>query len=120
MTDIDLQASVGDPLDHIRQDRLNKLMRFLPAYGLPLPTVTKTGDVVTLTWTPDLTAQEETNVRRLIRLTGALRMTPSELADIEDDVQVGIQYVQEPSPTAAQTVTSVKALWRVMAAILKE
>lgn len=121
MTTLTIPRSPSDPTNHIAQDRLQAVLLYLPAYGLPLPTVVDgSADPTTLTWTPDLTAQEEANARRVIRLSGVLRMTPAELANIEDDVQIGIAYVQEPAPTQQQTITSLKALWRVMAAILKD
>jgi hypothetical protein len=97
------------------------VLHLLTWHGVrPPDTVNGGAPDMVLTWTPDLTVADADTARRIIRITGALRMTPDEMATIEPDVAIGKQFIQEPTPTQQQTVTALKSAWRVLAAILKD
>ena len=75
----------------------------------------------TLTWDPDLTAAEQTQVTRIIKLATSLvqGISPDEWAAIEPDI-AGLQtFAGIATPTLAQTVQAVKAQSRILRALIK-
>src|SRR4029077_1940613 len=74
-----------------------------------------------LEWTPDLSLAEQTTLDRIIGASGkGFDLTPGEYQAIKDEVVTLSAYLGAASPTQAQTVTALKALIRVVRAMVRE
>ena len=103
----------------VEQERLVDLLDRASLVGLRPPTLG--GDpshaTRTLTWTPDLTPAEVL----LARAIGcSVRITVAERDALEADIDGLRTYHGLASPTAAQTAQAVKAIIRVLRAILRD
>jgi hypothetical protein len=115
-----IPSPTNDPADSMRWDRVEQIRRLCRVYGREPTHVIDDGTTLSLVFEPDLTPAQETMLRRLIRISGMLRITPAEWANIEDDLTTGIAFVQNAVPTNAQSVAAVKSLWRVLGALLRD
>lgn len=75
---------------------------------------------LTLSFTPDLSPEEELRLGRIMRVEGLTRVTPAEWADLEPDIDGLRTYHGLASPTNAQTVSAVKAIIRVLRALIRD
>jgi hypothetical protein len=74
-----------------------------------------------LEFTPDLTIGETTTLAQIIGASAkSFDLTPGEYQAIKDEAAALAAYLGAASPTAAQTVTALKALIRVVRAIVRE
>lgn len=112
-------TSVTIPNSHV-----NAALSAISEAGLrPPDSVQHPTDFVTaeLTWTPDLSAADQTtlsNLRKLI--VGAVLITPAERAALEPDIDGLRTYANLATPTLAQTVLAVKAQSRILRALLRD
>ena len=98
------------------------------AAGLPVPqSVQPTNGGVadpvsaTLTYEPDLTAEQQATFDAIRRLAvGATLITPAERTALESDLAGLRTYQGIASPTLAQTVSAVRAQSRVLRALLRD
>lgn len=100
------------------------IIEAIRVFGLPEPTATDSngtlGNQRTLTWTPDLTAQQTTTMQTIRQLAvSAVLITPAERDAIQSDVDGLIAYQAIGSPTLAQTAAATKAQNRILRAILR-
>ena len=73
-----------------------------------------------LEFTPDLDSTEAANLDRIFGLASRGQMGPAEEQAIRDERATLVAYLNNASPTAAQTVTALKALIRAFRASIKE
>lgn len=110
----------GDTQDSIRWDRLAAIKRLCLVYLREPESVTDDGATISLVFTPDLTAGQTAVLRRLVALSGLMRLTPEEWAAIEPDIAGLTTFQGLPTPTLAQTVLAVKAQSRILRALLRD
>lgn len=111
----------GSDLQNTRRHGIAERARLLCVAFLRAPeSIGDDGTSMTLTFTPDLSAGEQTTLARLARVaSSSVEITPAEWQAIESDVD-GLQTFQGlPSPTLAQTVLAVKAQSRILKALLR-
>lgn len=76
---------------------------------------------VSLVFNPDLTAEEQTRLARLQSIAAsAVALSPEELENLLPTLRGLRNYHGLASPTPEQTVSAVKGLTRVVAALLRE
>lgn len=104
----------------IPERRLADLDRLCGQYLQRSPSIEDDGNTLTLTFTPDLTAGEETILARIMRVEGLMRITPAEWSIIEPDIDGLRTYMDISSPTNAQSVAAIKAIIRVLRALMRD
>lgn len=109
----------GDLEDSFRWERLETIKQLCRVYLREPENVTDDGTTISLVFTPDLTAQQTTLLGNLIAYSGILRITPSEFAAIQSDIDGLTTYQGIATPTLAQTVLAVKAQNRIWKALLR-
>jgi hypothetical protein len=102
------------------EQSLTEIVRLCRNYIGREPVMDDDGATLTLTFAPDLSPEEETRLGRIVRLAGLMRVTPSEWAAIEPDIDGLRTYHDLASPTNAQSVAAIKAIIRVLRAILRD
>lgn len=109
----------GDGDDSIRWQRYEDIKTLCRVY-LRLPSgVTDSAGVLSLVFTPDLTAPQVTILNRIIVLSGLFRITPTEWAAIEADITTAKAFLAIATPTLVQTAAAQKSTIRILAAILR-
>jgi hypothetical protein len=110
-------SSVIIPVDSIVS--VNALMA---ANGIRVPeTVTGTGATRTFTWTPDLSAADQTNIADIVTMTGfGVTMTLAEWQSIKSDAAGLKTYFGLASPTLVQTAAATKAIIHVLSVIVRD
>lgn len=79
------------------------------------------GTTLTLTFTPDLTAGEQTALAELVRAAkSVLGLSRQERNALEDDIAGLRTYYGLASPTNAQSIAAIKAIIRVLRAVLRD
>ena len=74
-----------------------------------------------LEFTPDLSAAEAATLAQIFAAAAkGVDLTPTEYQAIKDEVSTLSAYLGAASPTAAQTVTALKSLIRVVRALVRE
>lgn len=115
-----LPVPTGDPQDSIRWDVAENVRR-LCAVHLRAPSDTlDDGTRLSLVFTPDLTPAEEAIFRRLVRMAGLFRITPTEWAAVDDDIDNARAYLGLATPTLAQTAGMTKSLIRILRVLLRD
>lgn len=117
-----IPGAQGDVSFHrIRDNRFAEVEELLSVYGVRLPSATaEVGPDLELSWDPDLSASDQLMAQRAIRLSGLMRITPAEWEAIEGDLAVGRAFLQNPSPSNAEAVAGLKAVMRVIRAMLRD
>lgn len=110
----------GDVPDQIRWTRLSAIRDLCRAYLREPEDVTDDGTTLTLVFTPDLTGPQTQALNRIIRISGAMHITPTEWAAIEPDLS-GLQtYLGIATPTSAQHKLAIDAMIHVVKVMLRD
>lgn len=113
MTTIMVQTSQSAPL-----------LALSERIGLRMPsTITGVASAATqaFIYDPDLSPTEQVTLDRLTRLLrAAVELTPEEWETLLPILLRGRAYMQNATPTGAETAASVKDLWRVVAVLLRD
>lgn len=115
-----IPSPANDPEDSIRWQRAMEVQRLARVHIGREPVITDDGTTLSVTFTPDLTAQEQAALKAIIRITGLVRVTPQEMAALDGDIDGLATYLGLANPTAAQTVLAVKAIIRCLRALLRD
>jgi hypothetical protein len=84
------------------------------AHGRPPASILR-GDIPALIFIPDLTAGELVRLRDFMRSTlSPIRLDPDTFGVIAADLAVGRDFLGLASPTNAQAVAALQALWRLV------
>lgn len=84
------------------------------------PAITKEGAVLTMTFTPDLTAGEQTTLAQVTKVAGLMRVTPAEWDATAADRATLVAFLAISAPTLAQTHAAVKAMVRTMRVLFRD
>ena len=113
MTTVNVSGNVGQ-----------NILRACEVAGLPGPTAFSSGfgtQNCVLTWTPDLSAQDQATLQSIVKLaTGATLITPAERTALEPDFVTLRAYANAASPTNAQSVAAIKSLINFVRAIVND
>ena len=115
-----LPAPANDPADSLRWQHLAAVTALCRAHFREPESVTDDGTTLALVFTPDLTAGQAATLRRIIAITGLMRVTPGEWAGIEGDLDNARAYLNVGSPTLAQTAGMLKSVIRVLRVMLRD
>ena len=118
MTTYVLPSPVNDTGDSLRWERIERAKRLCERYLGVEPVITDDGTKLSVTFTPDLTADEVKTLRAIVRLSAMGMATPAEVIAVEPDVVAIKAFMALPSPTNAQTLAAVKAIVRVLGVYL--
>lgn len=120
MTTYAIPSPAGDTADSERWQRLTRVQGLCVQYLGREPSVTDDGTTLTVVFTPDLTPDEAATLARIVHISGIGVVTPAEYAAIEDDIAGLKAFLGVTSPTNAQSVAAIKALVRVLGAIVRD
>ena len=120
MTTYALPSPVNDTGDSLRWERIERARRLCERYLGVEPVITDDGTTLSATFTPDLTPAEAQTLRAIVRISGMFVVTPDEMAARESDFTGLAAFMALPSPTQAQTLAAVKAVIRILGAVLRD
>jgi hypothetical protein len=100
------------------------VLKLLTAYlRLPDTFEVDDGELITATFTPPLTTEEQAtfaDLRTMAKFGSTAAMTLTEFRAVKDDLALGKAFLAIATPTQAQAIAAEKAIIRVLGALLRD